>query len=212
MAVSYIRPTSGLSTADKETARQWMVEGHEILHGKVAGTIPMQDDCDKVVPMYSTEPLILPPGYYPYQIKVTPTYNPGTVVTNFSAAGPFGSYVTWGNLNSCVVKDGQIYLKTSQRNDQDHTVSGSSAGITFQLPVASGFKTAIFTATGDYDTQVGFTSRPNVTNNVLSSGTLNGSVSLNGNLYISIRLLIRWVDAWNTSTADVNITKITFYP
>ena len=35
-----ISAAGGLSVADKETVREWMVEGHEILRGRVAGSIP----------------------------------------------------------------------------------------------------------------------------------------------------------------------------
>lgn len=40
MAKAVLKAAGGLSAADKETARQWMVEGHEILRGRVAGSIP----------------------------------------------------------------------------------------------------------------------------------------------------------------------------
>lgn len=40
LAVSYIKPAEGLSAADRATAREWMVEEHELLHGRVQGTIP----------------------------------------------------------------------------------------------------------------------------------------------------------------------------
>lgn len=40
MAKGLVGTSGGLSAADKETARQWMVEGHDILRGKVMGTIP----------------------------------------------------------------------------------------------------------------------------------------------------------------------------
>ena len=41
MAEGRIKPAGGLSAADKETARQWMVEGHSLLRGKVQGTVPV---------------------------------------------------------------------------------------------------------------------------------------------------------------------------
>ena len=40
MASGLIRPLGGLSAADKETAKQWMVEGHSLMNGKIQGGIP----------------------------------------------------------------------------------------------------------------------------------------------------------------------------
>lgn len=40
MAKGLISAAGGLSAADKKTAGEWMVEGHEILRGRVAGSIP----------------------------------------------------------------------------------------------------------------------------------------------------------------------------
>ena len=61
MAKAVLKAAGGLSAADKETVKEWMVEGHEILRGRVAGSIPARGAAT-ITP--GTSDQIIPAGLY----------------------------------------------------------------------------------------------------------------------------------------------------
>lgn len=62
MGVALLSAASGLNKADQQTVQDWMVKGHSIMNGKVAGTVP--DRADSGVNLEPGETWTIPRGYY----------------------------------------------------------------------------------------------------------------------------------------------------
>lgn len=97
MAKCYSGAAGGLNAADKATAEEWMVEGHSILNGKVAGTIIDHGSVEYKIHMFDQAHIIIPAGYYAEDIKVYPEYISGTVLTIGSWFGTASGGTTTAN-------------------------------------------------------------------------------------------------------------------
>ena len=62
MGVALLSAASGLNKADQQTVKDWMIEGHSIMNGKVVGTAP--DRTDSGVNLDPGETWTIPRGYY----------------------------------------------------------------------------------------------------------------------------------------------------
>lgn len=120
MAVGYIRPAGGLPASDKETVRQWMVEGHSILNGKVVGTIIDHRTVEYKIHMFDQASLTIPAGYYAEDIKVYPEYVSGTVLT-------IGKWFGTATGGSTTANDGWSFHVTGRNPNEyeQHSKSGS---------------------------------------------------------------------------------------
>ena len=113
MAKGLINAAGGLSAADKETVRQWMVEGHDILRGKVAGSISR-----KAAATYTpgTSDQVLEAGQYlqgAQTIAGDANLAAGNIRSGVSIFGVAGTYQT-------PIKSIGIYTFSMQGNPADN--------------------------------------------------------------------------------------------
>lgn len=100
MAKAVLKAAGGLSAADKETVKEWMVEGHEILRGRVAGSIPARGAAT-ITP--GTSDQTIPAGLYlngEQTIRGDANLTAGNIARGITIFGVTGSYQTpikaWG--------------------------------------------------------------------------------------------------------------------
>ena len=96
MAIGMIKPAGGLSTADKETARQWMVQGHSLMNGKIQGGIPARAAAT-ITP--GTAAQTIAAGQYLEGVQTVlgdPALEPGNIRSGASIFGVEGNYICRG--------------------------------------------------------------------------------------------------------------------
>lgn len=212
------RRVQGTFTADATAGERDILDGKTAGAGgeMIRGSIPVQTGYSQTVPMYSDAPLTIPAGYYARDITVTPSYQAGTVITDFSAAGPLGSISTAANATQYYAQAGKIYLRKTISNGGDKPIYGDSCALNFANPVPAGFRYAIISGTRSGITRIGFADGPSgglaVQANLNDSGAFDVTVTMGTHRYFRVESHISYVSAWSTSTSEVTITKITFYP
>ena len=92
MGVALLSAASGLNKADQQTVKDWMVEGHSIMNGKVVGTVPNNGATNLSVPIGSS--VAIPVGYYDGNGEAIGGNLKDTTVTT---SGGSGTVTLWGD-------------------------------------------------------------------------------------------------------------------
>lgn len=199
-----------------------IAQGSKIIQS-VTGIIPIKTETQLSIPMFSTEPILLPKGYYDKDVTVIPTYVSSTAFTDFSATGYFGSAKAfhWGGsnnsiLNSATATTSGVYIKQTCTPEAEGVAGyGGCAIMAFQTPFAHDYDYAIVTYSGSgfcYFEKTPRTSFPRWTQ--ISNNLSGGSTRINYSKdtpYLLIGTNTGTTGDWWNSSSEIRVTKITFY-
>lgn len=221
-----------LSSADKDTVRQWMVEGHSVQGGSAAGTIPVRTGFENTLPMLHTEGIVLPAGYYARPITVKPVYTTNTLVTDFSGTGPFGNGVPFSQCidRGCDTLTGwhadasgvSIEQRLDSLNGCEPTNSGTAL-VAFRNPFEHDWDYLIAEGSCTYEACIWFSEQPvekkavqdplwKLPGPMIPKGDFKWRVECTPSArYLNVGTKTHGAPAWGSTKSSVTVTRITFH-
>lgn len=185
---------------------------------KITGNIPINGTFAYDIPMYSSDPINIPKGYYNEDIIVTPKYVNGTTVSDFSATGVFGTIVGISTPNSSSQSSTGATVVVTSTTDGNNWAS-RCAGICFNNKISGTYKHIDVTYSVSGGGRGGVSILPSIPSQASNpqvwyddNGTVTQKLSIpSGGGYLYLGTYSTNMGYYNTITKTITVKKCILY-